>query len=85
MWLMDDQKAVERIELFDSFGEVKYTIRFSNFHQQGDQILPFGIQILGNAGTGMSLSVETFQSGIPLPERAFELDLSQAKVVILDS
>lgn len=85
MWFLEDQKTVERIEAFDSFGDVKYTVFFSEFKQHGEYLVPYTIQISKTSGTDLLLNMEKFQTGISVPGGAFELDLSNAKIVVLDS
>jgi hypothetical protein len=86
MWFMDDGKTVERIETFDGFGDVKYTVFFSEFEQHGQYRVPYRIQISKAAGdTDLLLRMETFEVGISAPGGAFDLDLSDAEIVVLDS
>lgn len=85
MWFLDDWKTVERIETFDGFGKVKYTVFFSEFKQHGEYLVPYTIQISKTGDTDLLLNIETFQTKISPPDDAFELNTSNAKLVILDS
>jgi hypothetical protein len=85
MWVMDDEKTVARSETFDSFGEVNYTVFFDEFKQQGPYRVPHRIRISETGGTELVLRMERFEMGISPPDTAFELDLSNTRVVVLDS
>jgi hypothetical protein len=85
MWFSDTRKVIERVESFDSLGDVKYTILFSNFKNNGDYLVPYAIQIVRPSGTEMLINIDKFQNGISIPDKAFVLDLGDAKVIGLDS
>jgi hypothetical protein len=85
MWFSDAHNAVERVESFDSLGDVKYTIVFSDFEKHGDYLVPYEIQIVRPSGVELLLNIEKFQNGISIPDKAFELELGDAKVIGLDS
>jgi hypothetical protein len=85
MWFSDTPKTIERVESFDSLGDMKYTIVFSNFKNNGGYLVPYEIQIVQPHGAEILLNIEKFQNGISIPDKAFELNLRDAKVIELDS
>ena len=85
MWVSDTHNAVEKVESFDRFGDVKYTILFSDFKRHGRHLVPYEIQIVRPRGTEIVLNIQKFENGIAIPDKAFELDLGNAKIIGIDS
>jgi hypothetical protein len=84
IWLKDDAKAVEQVEVFDGWGNLQYRAAFSEFHEVESLCLPHKIAISNTEGSLWSLTVEKFQTKILIPDGAYILELSDAEVVDLD-
>jgi len=85
IWLADDTKTVERVEVFDDRGNLRYTIQFSDFHQMESSCLPHRIAISDLDGPLWSLTVEKFRTNVSIPDGAYTLEVPGAKVIDLDS
>ena len=85
IWLKDDAKAVEQVEVFDSWGNAQYRVAFSEFHEVESLFLPHRIAISNTDGSLWSLTVEKYQTKISIPDGAFTLDVSGAQMMDLNS
>ena len=85
IWLKDDARAVEQVEVFDSWGNVQYRVAFSEFQGVESLFLPHKMAISNTEGLLWSLTVEKFQTKISIPDGAYTLDVSGARVTDLDS
>ena len=84
MWLKDDGKTVERVEVFDGWGNLKYTVAFNRFEEVEGFRIPYEIMISHAQRPVLSLKVERFWINVPIPAGAYTLELSDAHVVDLD-
>jgi hypothetical protein len=85
IWLKGDAKAVEQVEVFDGWGNLQYRTAFSEFHQMESLCLPHRIAISNADGPLWSLTVEKFWTKVSIPEEAYTLEVSGAKVIDLNS
>ncbi len=85
IWLQDDAKTVERVEVLDEWGELQYRIVFSEFHQTESFRLPHNIAISDPEGPVWSLMVERFWINVAIPDGAYTLEVSGARITDLDS
>ena len=85
IWLKDDAKAVEQVEVFDSWGNVQYRVAFSEFHEVESLFLPHKIAISNTEELLWSLTVEKFETMISIPDGAYTLDVPGAQVTDLNS
>ena len=85
IWLKDDARTVEQVEVFDSWGNVQYRVAFSEFHELESLFLPHKITISNTEGLLWSLTVEKFRTKISVPDGAYTLDVSGAQVTDLNS
>jgi len=85
IWLTDKGRCTERFQLFDRWGNLKYTATFSRFQVMEGVCFPQKIIISHVQGKTLSLDVERFWTAIPIPDDAFTLELSDTEVVDLDS
>ncbi len=85
LWLKDDAKAVEQVEVFDGWGILQYRIAFSEFHQIESGCLPHRIAISKADGPLWSLTVEKFWTKVSIPKEAYTLEVSGAQVIDLNS
>ena len=85
IWLADDEETVERVEVFDGRGNLKYRIQFSEFHQVESSCLPHRIAISDLDGPLWSLTVEKFRTNVSIPDGAYTLEVPGAQVIDLDS
>jgi outer membrane biogenesis lipoprotein LolB len=74
VWLKDDAKTVEKVEVFDGWGDLRYRIVFSEFQQAESFWLPHRIEISDPEGPVCSLMVEKFWTNVSVPEEAFILE-----------
>lgn len=73
MWLKDDAKGVEQVEVFDCWGNLQYRVAFSEFHQMESLCLPHRIAISDTHGPLWSLTVEKFWTKVSIPDGAYNL------------
>ena len=85
MWLANDGATIERVGVFDGWGNLKYTVSFSRFEEVECLRIPHKIMVSHARGIVLSLDVEKFWTKVQIAERAFTLDLSGAQVVDVDS
>ncbi len=85
MWLKDDARAVEQVEVFDGWGNIEYRIALSEFHQIESHYLPHRIAISNADGPIWSLTVEKFWTKVSIPEEAYTLEVSGAQLIDLNS
>lgn len=85
LWLKDDGRTPERLQVFDGWGDEKYTIEFSRFEQVEGFRIPHEIIISHVRGLVLSLSVDRFWTQVAIPAGAYTLELSDVEVVDLDS
>lgn len=86
MWFKDDRKTVERVELFDGSGNLKYEIKFNQFKNVGSILFPHEMIIYeAQGGPVLSLNVERFWTNVTIPSKAFILEPCDGEVVPLDS
>lgn len=83
MWLNDDTKGVEQVEVFDGWGNLEYRVAFSEFHQVESLSFPHRITVSHTKGPRWALTVEKFQTGVLIPEGAYTLEVSGAKMTDL--
>jgi hypothetical protein len=85
IWMKDAGKSVEKVEVFDAWGNLRYRIAFSEFHQTESFWFPHTIAISDPEGPVCSLMVERFWTNVPIPEGAYTMEISGAGVTDLDS
>lgn len=85
IWLMEDERTVEQIEVFDGWGHLKYRLVFSEFHHVGSFHLPHRIEIADPEGPLWSITVERFWTNVSIPDEAYNLDISGGEVTDLNS
>ena len=85
IWLKDDEKGVEQVEVFDGWGNLQYKVAFSDFDQMESLCLPHRIAISDTQGLLWSLTVEKFWTKVSIPEGAYTLEVSSAEEMDLDS
>lgn len=84
IWLKDDAKTVERVEVFDEWGDLRYRIAFSEFDQTESFRLPHRVAISDSEGPVSSLIVERFWTNVSIPDGAYTLEVSGARVTDLN-
>ncbi len=84
LWVNNTGKTVTRIEVFDGWGHLQYSILFSRFDEEGLGIAD-KIIISNDSGSVLSLDVENLQTGVQIPGSAFTPVFSCVQVVDLDS
>ena len=85
IWLKDDGKGVEQVEVFDSWGNLQYRVAFSEFHEMESLCLPHRIAISDTEGPIWLLTVEKFWTGVSIPDGVYTLEVSGAQVIDLNS
>lgn len=81
IWLKNDAKAVDQVEVFDGWGNLQYTVSFSEFHQTDSFLLPHRIAISDTGGQLWSLTVEKFWTKVSIPDGAYTLEVPGAEIV----
>lgn len=84
IWLADDAKTVERVEVFDGRDNLEYRIQFSDFHQVESICLPHRIAISDQEGPLWVLTVEKFWTNVSIPDGAYTLEVPEARVMDAD-
>jgi len=85
IWLKNDAKGVDKVEVFDCWGNLQYRVAFSEFHQVESFCLPHRIAISDTEGLLWSLTVEKFWTKVSIPDGAYTLEVSGAQVIDLNS
>ncbi len=85
VWLDDAATAVEKVEVFDKWGNLHYRIAFSDFHQTESFLLPYRIAISDPERLVCSLMVEQFWTNVSIPDRAYTIEVSGARETDPDS
>lgn len=85
IWLKNDVQTVEKVELFDEWGDLLYRIAFSEFRQTESSRLPHNLGISDAEGPIWSLAVERFWTNVSIPDGAYVLDPSGGRIIDLDS
>ncbi len=84
VWFKDDGRTTERVEVFDGWGDVEYTVKFSEFEETQGFRIPHKIMISHRKGF-LSLRIDRFWTRVAIPVGAYTLEISDAEVVDLDS
>jgi outer membrane lipoprotein-sorting protein len=79
VWLDDAATTVEKVEVFDKWGNLHYRIAFSDFHQTESFLLPYRIAISDPERLVCSLMVEQFWTNVSIPDGAYTIEVSGAR------
>lgn len=85
IWFSGRQTVVDRAALFDAWGRMKYTTEFADYKMVNDKAFPHEIRITRSDDSYMALRVGRMWTGFDSLESAFTPDLSNTKVIDLDS
>lgn len=84
IWFTDDGTTPERVEFFDAWRNVEYSVKFSQFEDTEGFRVPHEIVISHVQGMVLSLSVERFWRNVAVPSGAYSLELADVEIVELD-
>jgi len=79
IWLKDNAKTVEKVEVFDGWGDLRYRIVFGEYRQTESFWLPHRIEVSDKEGAVCSLMVEKFWTNMSVPEGAFVLEVAGSR------
>ncbi|MBW1739553.1 MAG: DUF4292 domain-containing protein [Deltaproteobacteria bacterium] len=85
IWLRDDAKVIEQVEVFDGWGNLQYRIAFSEFQQVESICVPQRIVASEPQGVLWVLMVEKFWTQVSIPDGAYTLEVPEAQMIDLDS
>lgn len=85
IWLNKDAMTVDKVEVFDGWGNLQYRVLFSEHHKVESLCLPHRLSISDRKGPLWSLTVEKYWTKVSISDEAYTLEVPGAKVIDLNS